>query len=223
MSKLRLGHLGADGVLTLLLSCLLIICTLGLSWAIAFMRVYLMASRTTTQVKPHDWILVLGKRLLGATVTLEYATRLSRAENIYKADDCSRIMILGGYTSEGPFSEARQGLNYLLQRGLPAADIYTEDRSRHTLENLRNARDLMDGSVEKPLTLITSRYHLARSHALAAGFGLPHQLCAAEERLEPAVPLFWKMCVEAFFLHWYWVGRYWSLLTRNHKSLARIS
>lgn len=215
--------MGIDGLWALFLSCLLLVATLGLSWLAVLWQVWRLAVTTPTDVKAQDWIVVLGKRLLGAAVTLEYAQRLRRASELFAEQPGSKIMILGGFTSEGPFSEAQQGANFLQQRGIPADAMQIEDVSFHTLENLRNARELLGSNLDKPITLITSRYHLARSHALAAGFGLPHQLCAAEERLEIRPAVIWRLCVEAFFLHWYWVGRYWSTVMRNRKNLARIS
>lgn len=215
--------MGLDGAWTLLLSCTLMVGTLGLSWLAMLLHVWRVASQTPTQLIPKQWIVVLGKRLLGATVTLEYAARLRRAETLYKTAPGAQILVLGGHTSEGPFSEAQQGQNYLRQRGVPVGDIQLEDHSLHTLENLRNARDLLAGRLDQPLTLVTSRYHLARSQALATGLGLPHQLCAAEDELVWCPALCRHLVVESFFLHWYWVGRLWSTWTRNRKSLARIT
>lgn len=219
----RWRQVGADGAWTLLLSCLLIVATLGTTWLLLLWRVWRMALQTPAQARAQDWIVVLGRQLLGSAVTVEYATRLRRAELLWRAGDGLRIMVLGGHTSEGPFSEAQQGLRFLLQRGLPATAIHTEDRSQHTLENLQNARRLLGGGIEKPMVLITSRYHLARCHALAAGMALPHVMCAAEEDPGTGPGQFLLMLREAFFLHWYLVGRGWSTVIRSRKTLARIS
>ncbi len=219
----RWQQIGADGAWTLCLSCLLIGATLGLSWLAMMLYVVFLAALSKANVSARDWIVVLGKRLLGSAVTREYATRLRRAELLYRDNPGARIMLLGGHTSEGPFTEAQQGRHFLLQRGIPAEVIQVEEQSLHTLENLQNVRQLVQSSVEQPIVLISSRYHLARSHILADGMGLQHRLCAAEDSLSWSPALLRRLLVESFYLHWYWVGRIWSTLLRNQKSLERIS
>lgn len=213
--------MGADGAFTLLLSTAIVILSGGLSWLLVSLRVLQVALNTSNRVTPADWIMVLGKRLLGSTVTLDYAVRLNRAAALAKALPRARVLLLGGYTSEGPFSEAAQGKNFLIQRGLAAERIHCEDGSRHTLENLQEARELL-GDEPGQLLLVTSRFHLARSQVLAAGLGLDVQLCAAEPAFEFSPAALWRILLEGGYLHWYWVGRYWSSLTGNKKSLARI-
>ena len=49
----------------------------------------------------------------------------------------------------------------LTERGVPVERIHLEDRSRITIENVRNARSLLgDG---KKVALVTSDYHLERA------------------------------------------------------------
>ncbi len=71
--------------------------------------------------------------------------------------------------------------------------------------------------------LVTSRYHLARSQALARGLNLQPVLCAAEERLRLNPLTLWRLGLEAWYLHWYEVGKTWSRWTGNRHSLARIT
>lgn len=219
----RRREIGTDGLWTLCLSCGLITVTLGVSWLLVTWRVWRMAVNATTDVEPLDWIVVLGNRLLGSAISLYFSARLRRAEILYRKNPEARILIHGGRTSEGPFTEAGQGKSFLLQRGVPKAAIHTEDSSLYTLENLQNAKRLLPHTPEKPHVLVTSRHHLARCHTLAQGMQLPHVLCAAEDRWQWRPALLKRLWVEGFYLHWYWVGRIWSTLTRNRKSLARIT
>ena len=214
--------MGADGALTLILSSTLILLTAGLSWLLVSALVLQRAVVSSNRIAPADWILVLGRRLLGSAVTLEFATRLDRAVSIASVQPQARIMVLGGKTAEGPFSEAEQGRSYLLQRGIAAERVHTEDRSMHTLENLQNARDEL-GDAPGQILLITSRYHLARSHTLARGLGLQVQACAAEAGFDWRLRNLWRIAREGLYLHWYWVDKSWCLLTGNRESLARIS
>ncbi len=213
--------MGADGAFTLLLSGLVILLTGGLSWLLVTARVTQVALRTSNLIAPVDWIMVLGRHLLGSAVTLDYAARLNRAAAVAAAVPQAKILVLVGDTSEGPFTEAEQGRRYLIQRGISAERIHTEDRSRHTLENLQQALTVL-GDEPGRLLLITSRFHLARSKTMAAGFGISVQPCAAESEFHWSPGSVARLSMEGLYLHWYWVGRLWSMLTRNHKSLARI-
>lgn len=213
--------MGADGAFTLFLSAGLILLTAGLSWLCMTLWVLWCALTASNRIAPADWILVLGRQLLGSAVTLDFAARLDRAAAVAAAQPQARVLVLGGRTSEGPFSEAAQGRNYLLQRGLAAERIHMEDGSRHTLENLQQARGLL-GDEPGRIMLITSRYHLARSQILAAAQGLPVHPCAAESGFDWNLRSLTRLLQEGFYLHWYWVGRLWVGLSRNDKSLARL-
>ncbi|WP_142524378.1 YdcF family protein, partial [Methylacidimicrobium cyclopophantes] len=123
---------------------------------------------------------------------------------------------------EGLPSEAAVGARYLMARGVPESALVREERSRHTLENLRFHR-----SAARPeglhTALVTSRLHLARSSALASGLRIPHQLCAAEELWSLSPREIPRLLAEAFFLHWYWVGRNYARWTGNRRMLEPIS
>lgn len=213
---------GADGLLTLILSNLLILATAGLSWLWQLVCVHRVAREASAGAPPTDLAMVLGYRLRRNQVTAEYAARLDRARLLLMAEGVHRILVVGGRTGHADASEAEAGRQFLCARGVPAEAILLEQHSRHTLENLRHARAALNlGSSE--FVLITSRYHLARSLTLARGLDLRPIPCAAEPKLSYTCATTFKLAQEAYFLHWYHVGKTWSRWTGNHKSLARIS
>lgn len=209
--------------MTLLLSLGLIGLTAGLSLLWPLGRVYRMARRTPCDAPPCDLIVALGRRLRHDAVGKEYAERLRRAHALQQGRPRAEILLVGGKTGGARVSEAEQGRRFLLARGVPADRIRLEDRSRHTLENFRHVRALLGRRGRAPFVLITSRAHLARSSALARGLGLRPLPCAAEDalRLHPVAVA--RLLSEAFYLHWYVVGRAWSQWTANWKSLERIT
>ena len=58
-----------------------------------------------------------------------------------------------------------------------------ESESRDTLQNLRNARVMLGEGMRSRVTLLSSRYHLARCALFARQLGYDWELCAAEPRL----------------------------------------
>lgn len=214
---------GADGLVTLALSTLVILASAGITLAWVLREVREAARAAPPLPASADTALVLGFRLHRQAVSPEFAGRLLRADSLYQRGHIRRILVLGGRTDRaGPLSEAEQGRHFLIGRGLPAKAVLVEEDSVHTLENLRNARAKLGGS-SAPVILITSRYHLARSLAMAEGFGLKPVPCPAEDRLTHTPGTLLRLVREAFFLHWYRVGRTWSRWTGNSRSLARIS
>ncbi len=218
----RLRSLGADGIGTLLLSGLLLLASGGVSLLVPLYRVIRTARLTPSAGCEPMAVAVFGKRLRNEQPDKEFCERLERACALYRSGHAESILLLGGFTGGARLSEAAAGADYLHRKGVPLHLLHQEDRSRHTLENLAHARALL-AAPTRSLLLVTNRYHLARCSTLANGFGLAHRLCAAEERLNWSAGLTLRLAGEAFYLHWYWVGKNWSRLTRNRRSLERIS
>lgn len=244
------GAIGVDGYLTLLLSNLVLLLSGGLYWCWLLGRVFRVAKNTGTAPVRCDAISVLGMRLDHNAVRSEYVQRLKRAKCLFDAGAAQKILVIGGLTGDSTISEAQGGKDYLVQLGIAADCILLEDRSRHTLENLSNVRALYlesnrlmtnnlqksvpdenDSDTAKPeagaamlnIVIVTNRFHLARSQIMAETFCISHTLSAAEDRFVMDASNLLRLLVEAYFIHWYMVGKVWSRVTRNRKSLGRIS
>ena len=214
--------MGWDGLAMLALSNLLLLATLGLSGLWLLHRVWRIARDSPVAGMEGDWIVVLGARLIHDQVAPGYARRLRRAAALYHADPRRRVLLVGGHTGSS-VSEAERGREWLFGLGLPAASLFVEDQSLNTLDNLRQTRRLLGGDGARPFMLVTSRYHLARSQALAHGLDLQPVPCAAEECLYLNPRTLWRLGLEAWYLHWYEVGKVWSRWTHNRHNLARIT
>ncbi|WP_017940630.1 MULTISPECIES: YdcF family protein [unclassified Thioalkalivibrio] len=220
-TRVGLRRIGPDGLATFALSNLLILATGGLSWLLLWTHALRWSRRLRCPGRGRC-ILVLGQQLEAGVPGPGYRLRLLRAARLARRNPEARILVLGGQTSpEGP-TEAAAGAAFLRRRGIASERIQTEDASRHTLENLRNARDLLarEPHDDEPLVLITSRFHLARSAAMARGMGLHVCPCPAElgSRVSAA-----RLAREAWMLHWYHVGRGFARLIRHRGMLERIS
>jgi uncharacterized SAM-binding protein YcdF (DUF218 family) len=216
--------IGSDGFAMLALSVAVILLSLGTSLVLAFGYVLWIALRTPSS-RPHNaCIVVLGMRLDAAGEPARcYRARLDRARTLWLRAPDSTIIILGGHTSPGAKSEADAGAVYLRARGVAADRTETEDRSRHTLENLLVYRARFPiRAAERPI-LVTSRFHLARSSLLASGLGITHTRCAAEGSRLATLRELPSMLHEALLIHWYMTGRGYARLTGNKRMAARIT
>lgn len=221
VQRLGSGAIGGDGLAMLLVSTLIIAVSGGLPLLWLFVHALGVARRSGCEMRGLRSAIVLGKRLSGGRVCGDYRARLDRAGLFLAHDASAHLMLLGGMTGGGDISEAEAGRRYLIERGCDGRRIAVEAHSRHTLENLRKARAWLPG--KEAFALITSRYHLARSEALARGLGMHPVLCPAEAdfAMNPRAVL--RLAGEAFLLHWYHTGRLWSHLTRNRRMLERIT
>jgi uncharacterized SAM-binding protein YcdF (DUF218 family) len=218
LSRIRLATIGRDGLVAFLLSNLVLALTGGGLLAVMLYRVLRTARQASSQCTSSGCRLVLGHMLSQGRPSARFIARLERALSLAPI---APVLVLGGQTAAAGPSEAAAGREYLLARGLAPALLRIEDSSRHTLENLQLARPLIVGA-DLPV-LITCRFHLARSRAMAKDVGLEVQLCAAESALVLSPQEVVRLLCEAYLLHWYYVGRSWSRLTRNQRALARIS
>jgi uncharacterized SAM-binding protein YcdF (DUF218 family) len=220
---LRLGAIGTDGLFTLLLSNVVLAVTGGLTLGWPLLHVVRTARNAPVMAPPGSVLMVLGMRLNKGEVTDDYARRLERVLRLYNDDSNRSILIVGGLTGASIVTEAARGSEYLISGGISSEKIFIEDSSRHTLENLRNARSLIGAKGFGKFTIITNRYHLARSLIIAKGLGMNPSLCGAEDDSKQAVTRLPRLLLEAYYIHWYRTGAFWSRLTRNRKSLKRIS
>lgn len=221
LSRTRLSSIGANGFKMLLLSLLLTAGSGGLSLLAAQWHVWRVARRATHAPERCQQLLVLGMQLEDGACGSEYIQRLERGRALLEAGHGETLYLLGGVTGGAAQSEAAAGCNYLQAQGCGAERIVLEERSRHTLENLQQLRDMLGSELD--CTIISSRTHLARVAAMAHGMGLPHRLCAAEPSLPITLHSAKRICIEGFLLQWYYTGYYWSRLVRDHDSIRRIS
>ena len=220
----KIDAIRSEGFITLLLSNLILIFTAGLGGIWALGMIYRYASSTTSGVtNKQNLLLVFGKHLLNGKPDADYTQRLNRAKALLNNQSAGWVAILGGTTGKDLISEASAGKNFLLAQGVAERQILVEDKSRHTLENLQFAREMIsknaDHNPDHAVVLISNRYHLARAHAMATGMRIKHELCAAEEDWSFNRKVLLNLLVEAYYLHWYYAGKYWSVWTNNKKWL----
>jgi len=238
---------GWDGLTTFIFSNIIFLLTFGLAffWLLfktiktavnSKTRLSFKTSETEPAVKA---VLIAGLCLKNNQLIEEYKIRLHRVVTL-SADLKNKpyIIILGGVTGGNTLSEAQAGANYLIAQGIKTEQIILEDQSRHTLENLQNARSILLNILlqsdlpntiakhkisAKDVAVISSRYHLYRILTLAGGMQMSLQPIASEKTFSFSFLMLMRMLKEAYFLHWYWSGKLWVFITANKKSKARIS
>ena len=122
-----------------------------------------------------DYVLVHGAGLRrDGTVTPLLAGRLDKAIRVWHwAKEEPMLLVSGGQGGDEVCSEASAMEDYLLQKGIPQDKILQENRSTTTMENLMNAKAMMDErSGQYRCIFVTSDYHVFRTGAFAKKIGL---------------------------------------------------
>jgi len=213
-----------DSLFTFLLTLLIIGGTLGLSLLVFYLHAWWIA-RSSHYDKPTDsCLLVFGKRLQQGSVDTDYRFRLDRTAGFLMQNSQTRVILLGGSPMHESLSEARAGLDYLEAKGLGSPErIRLEEHSRNTLENLRQARKILQKDNCRDLLLITNRYHLARSSMIANSLGLEHLICPAEAQFSLTGEVLGKLIFEAFYMLWFSTGKTWARLIGSQRMLKRVT
>lgn len=194
----------------------------GLLFAWYFAGSLRVARRSPAAMLRARTLLVFGKRLVDGRADADFLARIARAHEQILARRCERVLLLGG-AGEG-ISEAAVACAELRRRGVPdGIELIVEEASIDTLENLRNARDLLADHGRTAVALLSSRYHLARCAFLAHRLGFEFELVAAEERFVPGFARMRRLALEAGYILWADVGTRWARLIGNRRMLDQVT
>ena len=215
-----------DILLAALVTAIVFVGSLGGVYVFHALRVWRLARHSPVLAAERTTLLVFGRRLVGDRPEVDFIQRLTRARDNALAGRANRALLLGGL-SGGSVSEAEAGKRWLVAEGWPGdVPLMLEQMSIDSLENLRHARELLRDSADAELpavSLVTSRYHLARCLYLARRLGFDASPVGAEARLPVNRRYVLRLLMEAGYLMWIDTGMRWAALIGNRRMAARIS
>ncbi len=98
--------------------------------------------------------------------------RLNHAITLYQAGAVKTIVLTGGYGKGADFAESEVGLEYCVKKGIPREVIFAENESLNTLDNLKEAQEIMSQRGFKKALLVSDPWHLKRARRMAADLDL---------------------------------------------------
>lgn len=122
-----------------------------------------------------EWMLVLGAGLRGDQLSLTLMERLDTAAAYWRQHPEVKIVVSGGQGPHELISEAEAMYLYLEQAGVPRSQLYQEDKSTNTWENIGLSKTIFDKAgrdQSKPLVIVSNRYHLFRAVRIARAQGI---------------------------------------------------
>ncbi|MBB3110165.1 uncharacterized SAM-binding protein YcdF (DUF218 family) [Paenibacillus phyllosphaerae] len=119
-----------------------------------------------------DAALVLGASAWGDEPSPVLRERINHAIELYKQGVVDKIIFTGGKGNEHQMSEAEVSRNYAIKQQVPADDIYIEESSRITEENMRYAKEIALSHGLSTFLLVSDPLHMKRATEMADDFGL---------------------------------------------------
>ncbi|MGI6742661.1 MAG: YdcF family protein [Eubacteriales bacterium] len=119
-------------------------------------------------------IVVLGCRTREEPGTM-LRKRLDAAYELLLRYPESAAVLCGGQGPNEPLSEAQSMYNYLYRRDVPPSRLYMEDKSTNTVENFKNALEIIDSADElrgRRMIVVSSGLHLLRAGYILKSLGV---------------------------------------------------
>jgi vancomycin permeability regulator SanA len=111
------------------------------------------------------------------------ASRIDKAAKLYKNGIVKKIQLTGS-NAPGELTEAEVALNYLLKKDVDTSDIYIENQTTSTNEQIRFVKkNLVSSKKFENIFIISDQYHLARVSEISKFYNLNVILAASELEL----------------------------------------
>jgi uncharacterized SAM-binding protein YcdF (DUF218 family) len=109
-----------------------------------------------------DAIVVLGAAQYNGRPSPVLKARLDHAYELFKNGFAPAIVTTGSYGPDPNFSEAQVSTKYLVQRGVDAAKVVTQQGSGTTYDSIRAAANLIHQKGWKSVLVVSDGFHLFR-------------------------------------------------------------
>lgn len=131
------------------------------------------ALEVSGQEKPADAIVLLSSgHYKGHLLSLDSYNRLFHTFDLYQKGLAGKIFICGGIDEDTQVSYAGVLEAHLIKMGIPREDIFIEEVSQNTYENLKFVKPLLAEHAIGQFLLVTSSYHMFRSVKISQKLGL---------------------------------------------------
>lgn len=151
---------------------ILSICVVGVLVFVSILGYILIQEYNVQKPTDYDSIIVLGAQVKeDGSLSNQLRLRLETALEAYKAKEVP-IVTTGARGEKEPIEEAIAMKSWLVAQGVPENKVLVDIQSTSTLENIRNAKEILALMDRQYPAIVTSDYHLPRALAIASDLGL---------------------------------------------------
>lgn len=126
-------------------------------------------------VQPADAIVVMGAAQYDGRPSPQLQARLDHALGLWQFGVAPTIIVTGGNQPGDRFTEAESSANYLIERGVPASSILSENTGSSSWESLGNVAALANERGLARLVLVSDPFHCLRIKMMVEELGLSAQ------------------------------------------------
>jgi len=155
------------------------------------------------QAAKADAIIVLGAAAYDAKPSPLFQERIRHGLDLYEAGYAPLLIFTGGYGGSGArFSESQVARRYALKQGVPAKAILIETQSRNTVQNLVEAKRLMDQHELHRVIIVSDPLHMARALRLSRAMGIDALASSTPSTRFRSFHTSWRfLAQEIYFFH----------------------
>jgi uncharacterized SAM-binding protein YcdF (DUF218 family) len=119
-----------------------------------------------------DVILVLGAAQYNGSPSSVLANRLDQALALYHDGIAGQIVTVGGRQPKDRYTESQASEKYLVNRGVPSADVTEVNSGNDTLTSLRAAAPVLRQHGWHTAVLVSDPWHMFRAKRMALDSGI---------------------------------------------------
>ncbi|RFC53625.1 YdcF family protein [Brumimicrobium aurantiacum] len=147
-----------------------------------------------------DVAIVLGAGINGDIPSPVFRERINHSVYLYKKGIVSKIIYTGGQGKGQTQFESVVAKKYAIEKGVNEGDIFIEKKSKYTVENLSEAKQIMDSLEFKTVLLISDPFHMRRAALLANKNKLNFKTSPTQTSMyKSKIPRFIQLMYECFF------------------------
>lgn len=139
-------------------------------YASSLAMVYFYSFKNDTQKA--DAAIVLGAAAWGDHPSPVLKGRVEHGIWLYKEGYVKKIIFTGGKYNETTPSESSVAKNYAIKHGVKEEDIFIEEMSKATEQNMKFSKDIMEKEGIKSALIVSDPFHMSRSMTIASIEGI---------------------------------------------------
>ena len=128
-----------------------------------FLGARIIRSAAIDETRKVDVAIVMGAAAYGDKPSPVFEQRIAHGVSLYKQGMVRKLILTGGFGEGAAFAESEVARRYALEQGVPEGDLLLEKKSRTTLQNLQNARDIMKQNGFSEALLVSDPMHMERA------------------------------------------------------------
>lgn len=110
-----------------------------------------------------DVAIVLGAAINKGQISPVFKERINHSVQLYKRGIIKNIIFTGGVGEGKKIAESSAAKWYAIKNGIPSKHIFIEEKSKITLENLKEAKAIMNANKMKTALIVSDPLHMKRS------------------------------------------------------------